>query len=521
MKERTYFCIDMKSFFASVECAERGLNPFETNLIVADESRGNGTICLAITPKMKSLGVRNRCRRYEIPKGIQYITAMPRMQKYIDYAAEIYGIYLQYIDKQDIHVYSIDESFIDATDYLPMYHKTPKEFAKMLIDEIAEKLHIPATAGIGTNLYLAKIALDITAKKVPDHMGYLNEELFRETLWHHRPLTDFWGISTGTVRRLERRGIVDMAGIANYPSEILYKDFGINAELLIDHSWGRESCLMSDIKNYKSKSKSVSSSQVLFSDYTFDKAKIVVEEMVRSGCLELMRRKVIASHITVTIGYSKDCHAPTGGRVKIGASTNLPKKIMPSAMRVFEQTTDRNSLILPYFWIPEDTIDLRVRRDHVPYDTWLGRGQVIATEGNVIHYGYIENFIEDLGTKYHIKEIAFDRWGAVQMVQNLEGMGFTVVPFGQGFKDMSPPTKELMKLVLEEKIAHGGHPVLRWMMDNIFIRTDPAGNIKPDKEKSTEKIDGAVATIMALDRAIRCGNDTSASVYDNRGILFL
>lgn len=293
MKERTYFCIDMKSFFASVECAERGLNPFETNLIVADESRGNGTICLAITPKMKSLGVRNRCRRYEIPKNIQYITAMPRMQKYIDYAAEIYGIYLQYIDKQDIHVYSIDESFIDATDYLPMYHKTPKEFAKMLIDEIAQKLHIPATAGIGTNLYLAKIALDITAKKVPDHMGYLNEELFRETLWHHKPLTDFWGISTGTVRRLERRGITDMAGIAQYPSEMLYKDFGINAELLIDHSWGRESCLMSDIKNYKSKSKSVSSSQVLFEDYTFEKAKIVVEEMVRSGCLELMRRKVI------------------------------------------------------------------------------------------------------------------------------------------------------------------------------------------------------------------------------------
>lgn len=238
MKQRTYFCIDMKSFFASVECAERGLNPFETNLIVADESRGNGTICLAITPKMKSLGVRNRCRRYEIPKNISYITAMPRMQKYIDYAAEIYGIYLQYIDKQDIHVYSIDESFIDATDYLSMYHKTPKEFAKMLIDEIANKLHIPATAGIGTNLYLAKIALDITAKKVPDHMGYLTEELFRETLWHHKPLTDFWGISTGTVRRLERRGITDMAGIAQFPSELLYKDFGINAELLIDHAWG-------------------------------------------------------------------------------------------------------------------------------------------------------------------------------------------------------------------------------------------------------------------------------------------
>ena len=177
--------------------------------------------------------------------------------------------------------------------------------------------------------------------------------------------------------------------------------------------------------------------------------------------------------------------------------------------------------VLPYFWIPEDNIDLRVRRDHVPYDVWERQGYLQTTEGNVVHYGYIEKFIERLGERFNIREIAFDRWGAVQMVQNLEGMGFTVVPFGQGFKDMSPPTKELMKLVLEERIAHGGHPVLRWMMDNIYIRTDPAGNIKPDKEKSTEKIDGAVATIMALDRAIRCGNDTSESVYDSRGLLFI
>lgn len=177
--------------------------------------------------------------------------------------------------------------------------------------------------------------------------------------------------------------------------------------------------------------------------------------------------------------------------------------------------------VLPYFWIPEETLDLRVRRDHVPYDLWERQGTLMTTEGNVVHYGYIEKFIEQLGERFNIREIAFDRWGAVQMVQNLEGMGFTVVPFGQGFKDMSPPTKELMKLTLEERIAHGGHPVLRWMMDNIFIRTDPAGNIKADKEKSTEKIDGAVAAIMALDRAIRCGNDTSASVYDSRGILFL
>jgi len=175
--------------------------------------------------------------------------------------------------------------------------------------------------------------------------------------------------------------------------------------------------------------------------------------------------------------------------------------------------------VMPFFWIPEDNIDLRVRRDHVNYDVWKKQDFLKTTEGNVVHYGFIESFIEELSTKYNIREIAFDRWGAVQMTQNLEGMGFTVVPFGQGFKDMSPPTKELMKLTLEQKIAHGGHPVLRWMMDNIFVRTDPAGNIKADKEKSTEKIDGAVATIMALDRAIRCGNDNGESVYDNRGLL--
>lgn len=338
---RTYLCIDMKSFFASVECAERGLNPFETNLIVADESRGDGTICLAITPKMKALGIPNRCRKFEIPKSVKYITAMPRMQKYIDYAAEIYGIYLDYMDPQDIHVYSIDESFIDATDYLPMYHKTAKEFAKMLIEKIAEKLHIPATAGIGTNLYLAKVALDITAKHTADHIGYLDEESFRRTLWNHQPLTDFWGIAKGTVNRLARRGIYDMEGIARCPEQLLYKDFGVNAELLIDHAWGRETCLMKDIKNYKSKSKSVSSSQILFEDYTAEKARIVVEEMVRSQCEVMMRRKVISNTANLYIGYSKDAHAPTGGRVKMHETTNLPKLITPYVLALFDRTTDK------------------------------------------------------------------------------------------------------------------------------------------------------------------------------------
>ena len=208
------------------------------------------------------------------------------------------------------------------------------------------------------------------------------------------------------------------------------------------------------------------------------------------------------------------------GRVCYGGLDLSSTTDMTAFVLVFPpRDEDDKYVIIPYFWIPEDTLDLRVRRDHVPYDVWERQGYLQTTEGNVVHYGYIEKFIESLGERFNIREIAFDRWGAVQMVQNLEGMGFTVVPFGQGFKDMSPPTKELMKLVLEQRIAHGGHPVLRWNMDNIFIRTDPAGNIKADKEKSTEKIDGAIATIMALDRAIRCGNDTGESVYDTRGLL--
>jgi phage terminase large subunit-like protein len=181
---------------------------------------------------------------------------------------------------------------------------------------------------------------------------------------------------------------------------------------------------------------------------------------------------------------------------------------------------DEKYIVMPYFWIPEETLELRVRRDHVPYDVWEKKDLIMTTEGNVVHYGFIEKFIEELGKIYNIKEIAFDRWGAVQMVQNLEGMGFTVVPFGQGFKDMSPPTKELMKLVLEQKIAHCGNEPLRWMMDNIYIKTDPAGNIKPDKEKSTERIDGAVALIMALDRAIR-NKGKCESIYNSRGIIFI
>lgn len=205
------------------------------------------------------------------------------------------------------------------------------------------------------------------------------------------------------------------------------------------------------------------------------------------------------------------------GGLDLSSTTDLTAFVL-----IFPPTDEIDKYqIMPFFWIPEDNISTRVKRDHVPYDTWEHLDFIKTTEGNVVHYGFIESFIEELGTKYNIREIAFDRWGAVQMTQNLEGLGFTVVPFGQGFKDMSPPTKELMKLTLEKRLAHSGHPALRWCMDNIFVRTDPAGNIKPDKEKSTEKIDGAVATIMALDRAIRNGGNTGMSVYDERGLLIL
>ena len=210
------------------------------------------------------------------------------------------------------------------------------------------------------------------------------------------------------------------------------------------------------------------------------------------------------------------------GRVCYGGLDLSSTTDITAFVLVFPPTEDDDKyIILPYFWIPEDNLDARVRRDHVPYDVWQRQGYIQTTEGNVVHYGFIESFIERLGTEYNIREIAFDRWGAIQMVQNLEGMGFTVVAFGQGFKDMSPPSKELMKLVLEERVAHGGNPVLRWMMDNISVRTDPAGNIKPDKERSTERIDGAVATIMALDRAIRCGSEPQGSIYDERDLLWI
>jgi DNA polymerase V len=341
-QQRMYLCIDGKSFYASVECAERGLNPFETCLVVADPGRGKNALCLAISPKMKALGVHNRCRLSDIPGNIKYEIALPRMQLYVDYCADIYALYLDYIAAEDIHVYSIDEAFLDITSYLKTYHTDARSFAKFLMNEIADKLHIPTTAGIGTNLFLAKIALDITAKHAKDHLGYLDEELFKQTLWDHQPLTDFWGIAKGKAQRLSRYGIFTMRGIAEAPQELLYKTFGKDAELLIDHAWGRETCLMEDIKKYRSKSHSVSFSQILPRDYAYDEAAVVMAEMAIHGCLELYKRHVITQKLWIGIGYSRyEMYPPAQASIKLKCATQLASIIEPAVRQKFSEIAAR------------------------------------------------------------------------------------------------------------------------------------------------------------------------------------
>ena len=356
-KQRTYFCIDMKSFYASVECAERGYNPFETNLVVADVTRGKNALCLAVTPKLKALGVKGRCRLSEIPGDIKFEIAPPQMALYIEYAADIYSMYLDYFSPRDIHVYSIDESFIDATSYLAPNRTDPVTFARLLMNEIANRCRIPSTAGIGTNLYLAKIALDITAKKARDHIGILDEETYRRTLWDHRPITDFWMVAGGTARRLARYGVFDMRGVARMDTDLVYKLFGKNAELLIDHAWGREPCLISDIKNYRSKSKSVSFSQILPRDYTFEEARVVMHEMALNGAAELMKRGVVTGRVGIFVGYTHDSIAPTKGAEKLDVTTSLASFLVEAALRLYDRTTDRGTLIRRLAIAFEDVCD--------------------------------------------------------------------------------------------------------------------------------------------------------------------
>lgn len=350
-KCKTYIAIDLKSFYASVECRERSRDPLTTNLVVADPSRTEKTICLAVSPSLKKYGLSGRARLFEVIQKvnaannirklkapnhvfsgssddstelqknpslkIDYIIAPPRMARYMEYSTKIYNIYLKYIAPEDIHIYSIDEVFIDVTHYLSTYNMTARTLAMTMIQDILDTTGITATAGIGTNMYLCKIAMDIVAKHIePDknsvRIAELDEMSYRRLLWNHKPLTDFWRVGRGYSKKLEKIGLYTMGDIARcsigkstdyYNEELLYKLFGINAELLIDHAWGYEPCTMEDVNAYKPETNSISSGQVLHCPYEFDKARLVVKEMIDLMALDLVDKGLVTSQIVLTIGY--------------------------------------------------------------------------------------------------------------------------------------------------------------------------------------------------------------------------
>lgn len=341
ISQRSYICIDLKSFYASVECVDRGLDPFKVNLVVADPERTDKTICLAVSPAMKALGVPSRCRVFEIPSNIEYIMAPPRMQHYIDVSAEIYGIYLKYVAKEDIHVYSIDEVFMDVTNYLMMYDMTAKELGIKIMQDVLDTTGIASACGVGTNMYLAKIALDITAKRSKDRIGELTEETYCKTLWNHKPLTDFWRIGRGISNRLERHGIRTMGGIAEASEDLLYKLFGIDAELLIDHAWGRESATMQDVKNYRPTHNSLSSGQVLMRDYTYEEGRLIIKEMADLLCLELVDKGLVTESVSMYVGYSNRLGiSPSRGTIKLPFVTSSAKLMMEYVEKLYVRTAN-------------------------------------------------------------------------------------------------------------------------------------------------------------------------------------
>ena len=372
---KKYIAIDLKSFYASVECFERGLDPLTTNLVVADESRTDKTICLAVSPSLKAFGIPGRARLFEVKKvlgdyekrtgrHVDFIIAPPRMAKYISFSTDIYNIYLNYISSEDIHVYSIDEVFIDCTSYLSIYKKTAHELAMTMIRDVLSQTGITATAGIGTNMYLAKIAMDIVAKHMEAdkdgvRIAELDEMSFRRLLWDHKPLTDFWRIGKGTARRLAKLNIFTMGDLAReslYNEEYLYKIFGIDAEILIDHAWGIEPTLMKDIKSYKPKGTSLSSGQVLSEPYTTEKARIIVSEMTDLVVLDMVKKGFVSDSFTLTICYDREnvdngsyngdiqldyygrlVPAPSHGTANFGDHIDSSKRIISAVLELYDR----------------------------------------------------------------------------------------------------------------------------------------------------------------------------------------
>ena len=402
--EKVYCCIDLKSFYVSVECVERGFNPLKTNLVVADKSRTEKTICLAVSPALKQYDIGGRARLFEVlskvkeinkirrkdngykkfsgksvnddilkkdkTKELDLIIAPPRMALYIDYSANIYNIYLKYIAKEDIFVYSIDEVFMDITNYLKYYKLSPKDLITKIIKDVYDTTGITATAGIGTNLFLAKVAMDVVAKHItPNKFGVriaeLNEMSYRKMLWNHRPITDIWRVGKGISKRLEKYGIYTMGDVARCSinnEDLLYKLFGVNAELLIDHAWGWEPCTIESVKNYKPLAKSISSGQVLQSPYSYDKAKLIVREMVELLTLDLVSKRLVTEKLVLTIGYDienlskfkyyqgeittdyygrkipKHAH----GTVNLKEKTASAKLIIEAVMKLYDKIIDKN-----------------------------------------------------------------------------------------------------------------------------------------------------------------------------------
>lgn len=383
LAERTYIAIDLKSFYASVECVERGLDPLTTNLVVADASRTEKTICLAVTPSLKAHGLSGRSRLFEVVqkaaevkqrtgKSLDYIIALPRMALYIDYSATIFGIYMKYISPDDIHVYSIDEVFMDVTNYMSLYQMDAHELVKMMIRDVYETTGITATAGIAPNLYLCKIAMDVMAKRAPAdedgvRIGELDVKSYREKLWDHRPLTDFWRTGPGITKRLEKNGMHTMGDVARmslHNEDALYRIFGIDAELLIDHAWGYEPCTIDEIKSYRPTTTSVSSGQVLQEPYDFDKAKIIVREMTELLVLDLVDKGLYTNSVTLSIGYDRVSvdQGSYGGEVKVdhygrkvpksahgtanlGTFSSSTKKIVDAVVTLYEQIVDKKLFV--------------------------------------------------------------------------------------------------------------------------------------------------------------------------------
>ena len=391
MNQRTYIAIDLKSFYASVECVERGLDPLTTRLVVADASRTDKTICLAVSPALKAYGIPGRPRLFEVKEQVarlkrenpglelDFVTAPPQMAKYLEVSGKVYGVYLRLIAPEDIHVYSIDEVFIDATEYLRLYGMDAHTLAMRLIKDVLRETGVTATAGIGPNLYLAKVAMDIEAKhRKADADGVriaeLTEMEYRQKYWTHRPLTDFWRIGHGTEARLASAGMYTLGDVARMSlrnEEVLYKLFGVNAELLIDHAWGWEPCTMADIKRYRPAASSLSSGQVLMEPYSFEKARLIVREMTDLLSLDLVEKRLVTTQLVLHIGYEagkgngpmvqdwygRPTPKPAHGSVNLPFPTSATSVLLKSAMELFDRIVDRNLYVRRVYVVAAQVMD--------------------------------------------------------------------------------------------------------------------------------------------------------------------